>query len=601
MNLLTETNNPFINVAVNIANNKNCFDKSSFKLINFLLDNQKFQPFDLNEKILIRDNINNSLYYTNKEINYFSNFFNTIFIIENSFNPQLINKMVDSGLIFDPFYRNENNEIINDILFSRPELSGDRNIFLLELYLKQHGLENFTSNIAHFNTLNKCILLNKLDVAEFILKHVSIDLTNDNLETPIMYAKNLTTLNFLVSYNPTWNRKNIFNQDCSYFFSLINDGKLKEDMLNLFLSELSKSNNSEADNNEQYIQKRLEETLINLVTKDATKLELQTFLKKYKLKNTHLLTDQNNRTLGHICVSNEDFPRFELFNNTDLYHTDNNGYNIFTTLFSKNRLYSNSKISKAKTLFLKCLEEPDRNITSKNIDKLIEIPFDSSNPLPEWILKDNLIRYELFKLLDFLDNDYENKTDSPNRLTQSKLYFDLLGKFILKYDLKILENDNMIKKMFIDTSDSEHNLHKEHYFNKGDSEIVFLLLEKCETIGKINLNDFLSDKFTNINQILFQLKKSFIVYNSEKYENVELLKEANNQKFYKDVCKPFFEFISDKKWFTVIEKIDEDLINQTLKIDSNGDLNEFLKTFSYLKLNNKLKQNNNKLKQNTKI
>ena len=87
-----------------------------------------------------------------------------------------------------------------------------------------------------------------------------------------------------------------------------------------------------------------------------------------------------------------------------------------------------------------------------------------------------------------------------------------------------------------------------------------------------------------------------MVYNKEIYETPQDLKSANEKKFYEDVCKPFFEFLSDKKCHSIIEIIDQELLNETLKIDLNGDLNEFLKTFTYLKLNNKLHEKNVKNK-----
>jgi hypothetical protein len=178
MKILTSTFNPFVNIAVNIANSKTDFDQSSFALIDFLLENQKFQYFDINETFLINEPAPWKFIQNNTSNNYFTNFFNTIFSINGSFNPQLINKLVTHGLIFDPFYRNENNEIIGDIVFSRTELDSSRNIFLLNLYLQQNGIENFTKNIAKYNTLNSAVSLNKLDLVKFILNHVSINLAN---------------------------------------------------------------------------------------------------------------------------------------------------------------------------------------------------------------------------------------------------------------------------------------------------------------------------------------------------------------------------------------------------------------------------------------
>lgn len=593
MKLLSTTNNPFVNIAINIANSSGGFDKSSFQLIDFLLDNQQFKHFDINEKFLI----NNDSYYE-KNNNYYTNFFNTVFIMDESYHPQLINKMVNLGLTFDPFLLTENNEVKGDILFTRTELDSRRNIFLFNLYLKQHGIENFTKNIVEHNTLNKCILQNKLDVAEFLLQHVSIDLCNKNLETPIMFAKNLESLNFLKKYNPNWSQKNILDQDCSFFFSRISDDNIKKDMLNLYLKELS--NNTISNNNDKkYVEEKLKETLLNLVSGDATKAELQTFLKKYKISHKESITNKDNRTLGHICVANEDFARFDLFPNTDIYHVDNNGYNIFVSLFSNNKFMSTTKFTKAKEILLHCLEFPEKNINQATFDRLIKKPFLSYSTisLPTWILKDHYLRSQLLKVFEISDTEidfrsYLNNSNNDSK-TNNKLYFDLLGNLMKKYDIKLLKNENVFDCLF---STRNFSPQQEHYFNKNDSEILFIMLEKCETIGKINLQEFLSDKFININEQLFGLKKSFMVFHNQIYETKEELNAANHEQFYQKVCKPFFEFLYEHRLLKVIEKIDEDLINQTLKIDTQGDLNGFLKTFSYLKLNNKLTDKNTKTK-----
>lgn len=594
MKLLSSTTNPFVNISINIANSSGGFDKSSFELIDFLLDNQKFKFFDINEQFLVN---NNSYHQTNN--NYYTNFFNTIFIMDQSYHPQLINKMVNLGLVFDPFLRNENKEVTGDILFTRTELDSKRNIFLFNLYLKQHGIEKFTQNIVEHNTLNKCISQNKLEVAEFLLEHVSINLANKNLETPIMYARNLDSLNFLTKYNPNWSQKNILEQDCSYFFSRITDDDIKKDMLNFYLQEYSKST-ATTGNDKQYVEQRLKETLLNLVTGDATKVELQTFLKKYKITNPDSIINKDNRTLGHICVANEDFARFDLFPKTDIYHVDNNGYNIFVSLFSKSNFSSVTKLTKAKEILSACLEQPEKNITQETFNRLIEKPFQSYSTmsLPDWILKDHYLRSQVLKVFEISDRDidfssYINKSSSNTSVDNNKLYCDLLGNLMKKYDIKLLQNENIFDSLF---STRDYSQQKEHFFEKNDSEILFLMLEKCENVGKINLNEFLSDKFSHINEKLFDLKNSFMIFNKEMYESKEELTFANHQKFYTDVCKPFFEFLYNHRLLSIIEKIDEDLINQTLKIDTNGELNGFLKTFSYLKLNNKYTDKNNKTK-----
>lgn len=597
MKIIGTTTNPFVNIAINIANNKENFDKSSFQLIDFLLEHGHAKEFDLNEQFLVHNNLSSNTFYSSqsKSESYSTNFFNTVFILDNSFNPKLINKLVEAGLKINPFLIDEHQKVLGDILFTQTELNSDRNIFLFNLYLKQNGIKDFTEKVVQHNTLNRCIAQKQLDTAAFLLKHVSVDLQNNNLETPIMFSRNIETLEFLSAYNPSWGQKSALGNDCSFYFSGMQDDKLKQEMLNFYVKELSKDTKAIV-NDAAYVEKRLEETLIQLVTKDATKAELHTFLKKYKLKNADTITNKDNRTLGHICVSNEDFPRFSLFPKTDLYHIDNNGYNIFTTLFNKSRYSSETKLKNAKALLLSCLQEPEKNISQETFNRLVEMPFSkySSDILPAWILKDHFLRSEVLKTLklspsELYFGEYINSNKVFTSSEQNTLYFDMLGNLIKEFDVPLLKNDKIFDKIFNTRTYSDQYM---HYFNEPETETIFLLLKKCANVGKINLEDFLEDKFSNINSILFDLQKTFMVYNKEQYESSEELEKVNQIGFYTDVCNPFFKFLAENRLFSVIQKIDENLVTETLKIDEKGNLDEFSKTFSYLKLNNKLTPKN---------
>lgn len=599
MQIIGKTKNPFINVSINIANSKEHFDKSSFQLINFLIEYGHDKTFDLNEQFLVN---NKNQYNPYGEVkNYSTNFFNTIFSLEDSFNPKLINKLVESGLKFNPFFMTENNEFVGDILFTQTNLNSDRNIFLFNLYLKQNGLKDFTEKIVQHNTLNSCISQQKLVTAEFLLKHVSIDLQNHNLETPIMHAKNLETLQFLSNYNPSWSQKSALGNDCSFYYSGMQNDTIKGEMLNFYLKELSKDSKSIV-NDELYVQKRLEETLVQLVTKDATKVELSTFLKKYKLKNVEKITTKDNKTLGQICVNNEDFARFALFPKTDLYHVDNNGNNIFTALFKKDRYSSETKVKAAKALLLSCLEDSSKNISQETFNVLIESPFKRySFNLPDWILKDHFLRSEILKTFKISSSeisfgDYINRSVKLDKSETSQLYFDILGNLIKEFEVPLLKDNTIFDKIF---ETRTYNGENKHYFEKDATEMIVILLKKCESVGKINLEDFLDNKFDSINSILLNLKETFLVGNEEMYETNEALTNANHKGFYEEVCKPFFIFLAEQNLLTVIQKINEDLVKQTVKIDENNELNMFSKLYSYLKLNKLLPEKNiktNKIK-----
>ena len=611
MKLITETSNPFVHLAILIANNKGDFDKSSFSLIETFINNGFHLHHDINETFLIQDK-DYSNYYSYKDKQYETNFFNSVFILDNSFNPKLINKLVDSGLKFNPFKKTsanideeiQNNDI-NDILFTRVELDEQRNIFLLKLFLKQNGIEEFTKQISRCNTLHRAITLNKIDLTKFLLEHVSIDIKNENLETAIMYAKNIDTLKFLSEYNPNWSIKTALGHDCSYYYSGISDDKTKKDLLNFYVEKISTNSKENEILDSDIINEKIKTTLLNLVEKDATKAELSGFIKKYKLKNFEGFTNKNNRTLGHILISKQDFARFDLFPNTDLYHVDNNGYNIFASLLSCDGL-SETKTKLAKQFILRCLENPEKNMSEKVFDRLIDLGLNQSR-IGSWILKDPFIRNQMLNVfekkpgeIDF--NIYLNKGSSITDNEKTKFYFSLFSNLMTKYDIKSLNSD-IILKNFINISDCINNY--EIKFDKNYMDKLVILMNEYSNTNKLSLSELFEKTFSNINEHFYELLSKNKIWGKERFETDEEFLLESKRSFYKDFAIPFFHFLVETKLDNLIIKINKNIveeINNFIQKEDNFNqylfqkFEEFGKIYSYLNLNNKLELKNIKNK-----
>lgn len=589
MKILEHTKNPFITMAINIYNS-NEFNVSSFDLINFLLDYEHFKHFDINEQVLVENTSQYNYSYKNETNTYKRNFFNIIFSMNNSFNPDLLEKLISIGMKINPFFQNQDGLINDDILFSRPELDERRNIFLMNLYLKQNGIDDFTQQIKKFNTLHKSVALNKLNLVKFLLEHVSINITNDNLESCIMFAKNPDTLDFLAKYNPNWKQKDIFGNNVSYFFSGHSDDSIKKILLDKFFNYLSASKEADNEENNELIKIRLKETLINLVEKDGTKSELQSFIKKYKIKDSHLITNKNNRTLAHVCIANGDFARSTVFNGNDYFHVDDNGYNIFNSLFRQTNISSSTKLEHVNSIILECLSDKNKAFTEKSFNRLLNDFMTSSNySIPSWLLNNITLRNKLFETIEYNygDIDFNNKNSLSN---SSEVYFSIFKNLIKKYKLYILDKE-LLEELF-----TYNSYNSQYSFEKQFGKTFLELLHVCDNIGKINISEFLDDKFKNINEFLLEIRKKHSIYNKESYSSNELESEIDKS-FYSNVCSPFFQFITENKLYNVIEVINEDLMNKVIKNDTKGDLNEFLKTYSYLKINKKL-STSKKIKQN---
>jgi len=213
--------------------------------------------------------------------------------------------------------------------------------------------------------------------------------------------------------------------------------------------------------------------------------------------------------------------------------------------------------------------------------------------IPTWIIKDNILRTKLFEILEVNYNEINIQdflSNSNNSNQNCKNLFTIFKKLIKKYDIELLKNNNLIEEFF-----NVRSYNSEHYFDKVNAENLKELLIVCDNVGKINIEEFIHENFKDINKFLLSLRETHSIYNKESYSSVELDNEIDKS-FYSNVCSPFFNFLTENKLHKIIEILDEDLINKVIKNDTKGDLNNFLKTYSYLKINNKL-SSSKKMKQ----
>ena len=101
---------------------------------------------------------------------------------------------------------------------------------------------------------------------------------------------------------------------------------------------------------------------------------------------------------------------------------------------------------------------------------------------------------------------------------------------------------DILDKELLEELFTYNSYNSQYSFEKQFGKTFLELLHVCDNIGKINISEFLDDKFKNINEFLLEIRKKHSIYNKESYSSNELETEIDKS-FYSNVCSPFFQFI----------------------------------------------------------
>lgn len=587
MNMNIKTN-PFIELG-KILNNKNDNKESIINLLNFIL--QSNDKYDINE--LFDSDMNLGSVWSSKTVKSQTNLFNVLIFKNNIFDHKLITDMVNYGLKINTSILHPDNSIINDMLFNMNSLNDEQNIYLLNLYLKQNNIEDLKEKCKVNSTLHRAISQNKTLLIDFLINKLGIDFLNIDNKTPIMFVKTMDTFEHLLKYSPNLTLKDVYNNDLSHYLSQISNDDVKKDMLNLFIKNVVNDDTQSTSNANL---DRLNEVFINLVINDGTKKEISDFIKKNKLTNIHLLTNKENKTLGQILIEKELFERFDLFKKTDLYNIANDNSSILSKLLTTERYSTASKMNAAEDILLDILDYKEKINLEKTFQYLFDNAFNNyQTNIPMWILKKPkkdlslaLNKEDLFELLNIDNQNYSilnEKIKSLGAGSESEnkidLYFNLYTDNFTKY---LSFNDlNFVDSIFIEY-DKKYSFDHISFFK----QLSFLKYYKKE-----DKEEFTKSLYKDINiklNAILDYKINSIYNDFDKNNQIEIVTEEH----YKKNVIPLLQELSFFDNKDIIKLIDIDIVNNAIKYcdKNNIEMDKFMSTYTYLHLNNSIKDGN---------
>ena len=409
-NKINKIDNPYVSLALSLDQNQGA---SIVPLLKFITENTKE---DINQNIFNIEVANSrySRYSQNSEINIkMSNILDILgdFTYDNDYGwdteypSKIFNLLEKKGLDFtreveywsidfEQFntWNNINNEQdliqkikdanitskFTDVIFNKPLAGENRNICLLGHAYKQMSQDEFVSRVIKYQTLHEAVENNNKNLIKFLIEECKIDpnLKNSDLSTPLLNCNTVETLEFLGQYKINWFSKNVLGKDCLSFFTAFTDKEKSKEMIDFAQKRMNETINDfvseEVDQN--YIKNRIKQNLLEMVTADKTKKELEDFIKKYKISSFSDIFDENGNSLAQICLEKMNWARYKLFkDHYPLGHTNKNGIGYLELLFP---LYNVPHASKAEEIMFELIKnknkEKNPNFTMNIINRAIE-------------------------------------------------------------------------------------------------------------------------------------------------------------------------------------------------------------------------------------
>lgn len=521
-NLINSTTNPFINLSYFLAKTNSPIEKDTINLFYSLLNSNLSSQHSLNERFLISSsnysrgrcqveeiNAFDLLRFLSSNINHldYMDFFNTLFKQGLSIQDK---KVYSVENLDENFETSELNEFINmttpaleHVVFDRMELDENKNIFFLERILKNTTLENFISKIQEHNSLHRAVILNKKDLIKFICDSgVPINLLDKDNNSPLMFCRNMDTLQLIKNYNPDWTNINVFNEDAYSTFTKVSDNEQRKLMMEYTKIQLETYQKTNSTDNQDYIDQRIRKGLLELVSSDKTKKELQDYIKKYKPKNIGSIYNEEGNNLLMISLKENNWARAQLFlKDCDIKHRNKHNESITEILLQKTSKFI-TKIDDAIPFLELSLQYNNTNIDHSLFIYLLEQQFNkynSSVEIPKWIIKDHFHYLELLNIpveeaikMRDLGKMAEQENNSNNSFTNAILFY--LHGFLS-------ENkpfDFNFSKIVASCVHKNNNFQGQGFNYSFDSNKLNLLFQLIEIAEKENIQFELQQIYSNI-------------------------------------------------------------------------------------------------------
>lgn len=386
-----------------------------------------------------------------------------------------------------------------------------KKIKLFESAYSSMSFSEFNNLIKKYKVLHFALESKEFSLINFLVKDkkINIDLEDENKNTVLFYARDVESLKFIEKYQPNWFFVNAENKDCVNCFSKISDKEVSNKMIS-FAQNKMKENITKNGLSEDFITRKIKETLIDLINTDKNKKELVDYLKKNNLEKFDDIKDEKGNSIAQICLEKGNWARYEVFKLNEI-DTNKDGRTELDILMGKKSVKREKDAKKVFDFVIK-----------KGLSKYTDFSF---NVLNDTFLEKNY--YSKTSILpDWIFKDANNERDKE------------IGQLLEK----IIEE----KSFFIDGIKEENNRFNikdgYSYRNERNNHIdIYFCLAHLLLCGKKKLTD-LDINSVFIKQNNYYSKKDYLELDTFKFDKfISIIEIGNRYKFFENLNIKDFE------------------------------------------------------------
>jgi hypothetical protein len=570
MKLLFPTTNPFINLIQLLTTNNIELNNSITQIFYSFLESDIVKNNDINESFFtISDSRNISsqnIFYSLSllkirlsQIEY-QQFFDRLFDAGLKIQPQINIDLSNQDNFNQPLTKEilqlhinqSTNNIIHSV-FDYMSLSEDRNIYFLTHLLKTIPFHDYLTNIQTASSYHKAVLFNKHKLIEFFHNsNIPVDILDQDLNTPLMFCKNLNIVKLINSFNPNWFLTNINNEDATTCFIHIANPEERISVLDYAQNIINNSHNTYIiDDKKAYIKERNRHNLMKLVLSDKPKKELQDFIKKNKPENIGTIIDNEGNNLLMISLKNNNWARAKLFlSECDINHLNNKNQCVTTLLLQKTDIYI-TRIRDAYAFLHYSLDHKDFQQSKESLFlSLLETQLlTNEQPLmptllvkdPKFLLKLNFTQQELTDIVKKYNALFPHYRYSNIKNDEIQGFSFIVDFFLTGFQHEnkpfYLNFEQLIDSLFSKKRIEENKLSMNFSFKNNSMNQYLILLDRLDffnidydkdTIKNILFNSILSFLLDGFNNHKSYYCSATTIEEEKKYNQIQFISSSEH-------------------------------------------------------------------------
>ncbi len=519
---ITNLTNPFISAAITLDNHESYY---GLHLLKFLVDNNFQKQYDINEPIYIQGG-QSTIYKSNiadliirdpdmlYNKNAPSDILNTLqTLIDSGLNIQFNIEEYHADYTLEDNedeeyerysgYSNKNKNS-DAILSTKPELKSSIayylskheqfNLFILKNIKRQTTQEKFSTFVYENKLLHIAVKSELYECISYLINECKLDINHKTTsgETPIMAAKNVSTLAALSTYNIDWMVENNEQVGLLGYFNRINDTKTSTPMIAYYFKQTKNSNSTPIDSF------KIGERIQDAISKRKPNSEILLLMKNYK-GNLNDIRNENNENILITSIKRGKWAlAAQLIEKIDLNVQTNDHKNAFLCMLEHKNI-SGMSSDKAPIILNKLIKNHKKEHTTNNITHMLNLLL--RDIIPNYLEPKGIPYYQKTNLLPSeILNQFISKEDASQTLasfneieaTSDNKKIHIFNFFIKDYitytkipheELEIIINGCILKNAIISLNPENNTINRiDDTFIPNLKAVIYLAKNKNVTI-----------------------------------------------------------------------------------------------------------------------